>query len=215
MNTLYSWERDSLEGPHDAETMERSAPKRERTPCVGTGRENQRKEPGQKQRRGTWEWGRMQGRCHSEWAEADAKPDGARTEKATFTFSGPTWRRYLGDHPSRWPRVLRKERAAPSGPGEEDQMARSSAQSECSVPQVRALAKPSTHRTKRAGPRTEPCIRFEMSGFEHHGRGPPGLTERIGSSEQSKAEDLESVVCEREQRARPNQKLYKNQWWPK
>jgi len=28
MNTLYSWERDSLEGRHDAEAMERSALKR-------------------------------------------------------------------------------------------------------------------------------------------------------------------------------------------
>jgi len=30
MNALYSWERDSLEGPHDAEAMERSALKREK-----------------------------------------------------------------------------------------------------------------------------------------------------------------------------------------
>jgi len=28
MNVLYSWERDSLEGPHDAEAMERRALKR-------------------------------------------------------------------------------------------------------------------------------------------------------------------------------------------
>jgi len=30
MNALYSWERDSLEGLHDAEAMERSALKREK-----------------------------------------------------------------------------------------------------------------------------------------------------------------------------------------
>jgi len=49
----------------------------------------------------------------------------------------------------------------------------------------------------------------DSSGFERHGRGPLlfCLTERTGSSEQNKAEDLESVVCGRELSARPNQKL--------
>jgi len=45
-----------------------------------------------------------------------------------------------------------------------------------------------------------------MSGFKHHGRGPLlfCLAERTGFS---KAEDLESEVCERELSARLNQKL--------
>jgi len=43
MNALYSWEKDSLEGPHDAEAMERSALKRGKTLCGGTGHANQRR----------------------------------------------------------------------------------------------------------------------------------------------------------------------------
>jgi len=61
---------------------------------------------------------------------------------------------------------------------------------------------------KRAGPEVQ-RIWFETSGFKRHRRGPLlfCLTERIGSSGQSKAEDLESVVCGRKPRARLNQKL--------
>jgi len=81
-----------LEGPHDAEAMERSALKRERTLYGGIGRKNQRRglvksnaeelgsgvecKGGTSQR----ELGLMRGLM------------GVRTEETTFTFSGVDWK---------------------------------------------------------------------------------------------------------------------------
>jgi len=53
--------------------------------------------------------------------------------------------------------------------------------------------------------------------FQHHRREPLLFCqkERTMLSGQSKAEDLEIEVYEKELSARPNQKLKRNQWWPK
>jgi len=91
MNALYSLERDSLERPHDAEAMERSA--------VNPGKNFVRRD---------WKWEpkervhskvtprnlgvRLNVRgCQSEWVGVDTKLDGVCTEEATFTFSRVNW----------------------------------------------------------------------------------------------------------------------------
>jgi len=48
MNALYSWEREFLEGPHDAEAMKWSALKQGKNLCGGIGHANQRRGFGQK-----------------------------------------------------------------------------------------------------------------------------------------------------------------------
>jgi len=91
MKALYSWERDSLEGPYDAEAMEQSALKRGKTLCRGldiwTKQESLVKS-------NTEELG-----CGVECKEGASQSElglmrslmGVRIEEATSTFSRVDW----------------------------------------------------------------------------------------------------------------------------
>jgi len=125
MKALCSWERDSLEGPHDAKAMEQSALKSGKLCAEGVHMRTKGK-------------GSVKGNAEELGGRVECKGGASQSElglvqslmgavlKKQYTHLAElTERRHFRDHFSRWSWAFWTVWAAFSGSGEEDQMARS------------------------------------------------------------------------------------------